>query len=135
MEVSTDKESKESKESKKGDFFALIVIAALLGGVGYYANYKQSPEQVEKREKLLVYEHCKKEVLKKLKSPASAVFPEEMPDLTPSEEGSGYQFTSYVDSQNSYGAIIRSNYSCDAWCYEKQGKDDYCFIPRTLEIN
>ena len=54
---------------------------------------------------------CKRAVLKILKSPGSARFPE-LGKTTYSVEGGAYVNTGYVDSQNSYGALLRSRFFC-----------------------
>lgn len=57
------------------------------------------------------YIQCKKFVKEKLKAPASADFP--FLDFETSRLPSHvYEVRSYVDAQNSFGATIRSNWSC-----------------------
>ena len=47
-----------------------------------------------------------------LKSPSTAKFPWELKATKVSEEDHSYLVENYVDSQNSFGAMIRTNYSC-----------------------
>lgn len=47
-----------------------------------------------------------------LKSPASAQFPVDMITIV-GDETRGYHITGYVDSQNSYGAMIRNDFAAD----------------------
>lgn len=47
-----------------------------------------------------------------LKSPASAQFPIDMITIV-GDETRGYHITGYVDSQNSYGAMIRNDFAAD----------------------
>lgn len=54
---------------------------------------------------------CKKSVLKILKSPASAKFPR-LGNATYVQPGGVYLISGDVDSQNSYGALLRSMFSC-----------------------
>ena len=55
--------------------------------------------------------YCKDFVSGRLKSPSSASFPF-LPNST-SHVGDGvYEVHSYVDAQNSYGAVIRTSYTC-----------------------
>lgn len=62
------------------------------------------------------YTFCKREVQKRLLSPASAQFPSRGdPDLitSPTKEG-GVMILGYVDAQNEHGALLRSNFICEA---------------------
>jgi hypothetical protein len=47
-----------------------------------------------------------------LKSPASAQFPEELIKIT-GNDASGYHVDGFVDSQNSYGAMLRNDFTAD----------------------
>lgn len=57
---------------------------------------------------------CQKLVGERLKAPASAKFaPEKDTSVTgPSDYGS-YTVVSYVDSQNGFGAMLRTRFSCE----------------------
>jgi hypothetical protein len=57
---------------------------------------------------------CKQFVTDRLKSPATAVFPTYGGDGTQTEQLSMLQFRAkaYVDSQNGFGANVRTRYSC-----------------------
>ncbi|MBR3553659.1 MAG: hypothetical protein IKN72_09785 [Clostridia bacterium] len=48
----------------------------------------------------------------KLKSPASAQFPVDMISIVGDDER-GYHVSGFVDSQNSYGAMIRNDFTAD----------------------
>ena len=50
-------------------------------------------------------------VKERLKSPTTARFPKELPRITVMGN-QVYQTLSYVDSQNGFGAIVRTRYSC-----------------------
>jgi hypothetical protein len=50
-------------------------------------------------------------VRKKLKSPGSAVFPTERETLCLNFGDNRFEIAGYVDSQNSFGALLRTNYS------------------------
>ena len=49
-------------------------------------------------------------ICNQLKSPASAQFPVDLISIVGDEER-GYQVSGFVDSQNSYGAMIRNDFS------------------------
>lgn len=69
--------------------------------------------------KALVYSHnC---VEQQLKSPSSAEFPFGEGSVTKVDNDT-FIVTSYVDSQNSFGAMIRTNYSCQVTL---TGEDNY----------
>lgn len=72
--------------------------------------------------------HCRDEVLKDLKAPATAQWPggedvRPKPDSTPLV----YDIYGQVDSQNGFGALIRSSWSCrvttgaETWTIEVNG--------------
>lgn len=52
----------------------------------------------------------KPEICSKLKSPASAQFPVDLISIT-GDDTNGYQVNGFVDSQNSYGAMIRNDFT------------------------
>lgn len=59
------------------------------------------------------YEFCKQEVIKELTSPASARFPDRNDPALTINAGDGEAFISgHVDSQNAFGAMMRSNFVC-----------------------
>lgn len=51
-------------------------------------------------------------VKKKLKAPSTAEFPYEAQSTIMKENDTTFTIISYVDSQNGFGAMLRSNYSC-----------------------
>lgn len=59
----------------------------------------------------MAHVQCKRLVGQMLKAPATAKFP--FADRTIAELGNKtYEITSYVDAQNSFGALIRNNWTC-----------------------
>jgi hypothetical protein len=57
------------------------------------------------------YDFCIQQVTDRLKAPATARFSERDPDHE-GQDGSLYLFTGTVDSENGFGALIRSDWSC-----------------------
>lgn len=49
-------------------------------------------------------------ICSKLKSPSSAQFPDDLISIT-GDDYQGYKVTGFVDSQNTYGAMVRSDFS------------------------
>lgn len=57
----------------------------------------------------VAYEFAKRFVLQRLKAPSTAKFaPYSESKISPLADGATYKVTSYVDSQNSFGAMIRT---------------------------
>lgn len=52
---------------------------------------------------------CQRRIMDKLKSPATARFPDPAWSGT---ESTGYAVSGVVDSENSFGALIRAHYGC-----------------------
>jgi hypothetical protein len=59
---------------------------------------------------------CQEAVESALKAPATAKFPSDAFHGVTDVGGWRYQVHSYVDSQNSFGALIRTSYTCDVQC-------------------
>ena len=53
-------------------------------------------------------------ICNQLKSPASAQFPVDLISIV-GDETRGYQISGFVDSQNSYGAMIRNDFTACSW--------------------
>ena len=62
--------------------------------------------------KSLAYIMCEKMVAKKLKSPKTAEFASDWTNHVSYLGDGKYKINSYVDSQNSFGALVRSKFSC-----------------------
>jgi hypothetical protein len=73
-----------------------------------------SNDSSSKANKFLAYNYAEDFVKQRLKSPSTAKFPgTSEKDKHITELGNNqYQINSWVDSQNSFGAIIRSKFSC-----------------------
>lgn len=61
---------------------------------------------------------CQKAVTRALKSPSTAVF-QPINDMTIKPAKGGYAIHGYVDSQNGFGATVRSRFNCGAVKSEK----------------
>lgn len=72
--------------------------------------------------RMLAYNVAEEYVKPKLKSPRTADFPNIYEkDSHIKEVGEGrFRINSWVDSQNSFGAIVRSNWSCDVFIDESE---------------
>ncbi|MFZ2493215.1 MAG: hypothetical protein WA208_17180 [Thermoanaerobaculia bacterium] len=95
---------------------ALIVVAGAVA-------YRLMPEQLSVRAD--VYRVCRDFTAAKLKAPATAVFPN-LKDLErlrdygfKKDDGRAYELLGYVDSENSFGAMLRTDFSC---AVERRGR-------------
>ena len=81
-------------------------------------NYTAPVMQTEKSERSNAMENeeimkvVKPAICNQLKSPASAQFPAELLSVVGDDER-GYQVSGFVDSQNSYGAMIRNDFTAN----------------------
>lgn len=66
------------------------------------------------RQNLAAALHCEGQVRARLKAPRTAVFPPAS-EAVVARRGNAdeYRVKSYVDSENSFGALIRTRYTCD----------------------
>jgi len=104
------------KPKKVNGCLAILIIAAVLISaiflIGLFNN--DSTDNVNTPNKFLAYEYAEQFVKKGLKSPSTAKFPSysekegQITDLG----GGEYRINSWVDSQNSFGAEIRTSFSC-----------------------
>ena len=116
-EVQTVKNQvKKPKKKSNGCLIWLIIIAAaiaffyIIGSNDDSSSSSSSPST----NKFLAYNYAKDFVKENLKSPSTAEFPgvSEKDRHTTSLGGGKYKIVSWVDSQNSFGATIRTNFSC-----------------------
>jgi len=65
---------------------------------------------------MMAYIRCKRTVEEKLKAPSTAKFLEKsrssIKQVTGDSRGEMFEVVSYVDSQNSFGAMLRTKFQC-----------------------
>ena len=101
-----------------GGFF-LITIIGLLIGIGKHSpshsNIETNPKEVYKtkiRDEMDAYVETQLYIKDQLKSPATAEFGgSESENLTRLSDSS-FSIQGYVDSQNSFGGLMRADYAC-----------------------
>jgi hypothetical protein len=103
-------EEKKKKDNKNGGIGCLIVIGITLF-ILLLNNQKSDETDVNKDNSSNAYYYSREIVENNLKSPISAKFPSFNPNFVSKNENI-YTITAYVDSQNSFGAMIRSSYKC-----------------------
>lgn len=86
----------------------IIGLIALVGGCSLYMA-----EVDKSNDGITAYVACQVEIEKVLKSPGTADYPP-MSTTRHYNEGNRWDFRSYVDSQNGFGGVVRTNYACDA---------------------
>jgi hypothetical protein len=110
----------------------LVVIAIFLVGLGYAHFAGSGPLNLDND----VYRVCKDWTTKQLKSPATAVYPplsalEETEGYGFSNKGAaGYTLSGYVDAQNGFGALLRSDFVCKAKKEGDNWRGSSILIPR-----
>ncbi|BDB52112.1 hypothetical protein [Flavobacterium ammonificans] len=81
----------------------------------FKCSCSQTEEQVSKNKeqnsKITALTAAQEEVKSRLKSPSSANFPWGIDCVTKISDNT-YVINSYVDSQNSFGAMLRTNFTC-----------------------
>lgn len=81
--------------------------------------------------RILAYDVCKQYVKARLIAPASAKFANQFDESTVEEIRPGiWQINSFVDSQNSFGAMLRLNFVCTL---EYSGDESYKLVSLTLD--
>jgi len=98
-----------------------FVFVVLVGwGVVSFFGSSSEPKQLEQPTESYAYVHCKYNVEQRLKSPSTADFGSinqtAISQLRKGMRGKKHEIqylvTGYVDSQNSFGAMLRSTYRC-----------------------
>jgi len=109
-----------------------VVLVVICAGVMNAPDRRTEKEKMADRtesEGTMAFIQSKDFVTKRLKSPSTAEFP--MLDFSAESLGGGrYRVKSYVDAQNSFGAKMRTNYTCilrvsgDSWTLESLDLDE-----------
>ena len=117
--------------TKKEGCFAQLIIAALivLAILGIRSCFFGESEPKEEEKEIEVFKPSKQDaavqshlcVQAYLKSPGSADFPYQDDDAIDQINDSTFVIVSYVDSQNTYGALVRTYYKTTV-VFDKNGK-------------
>lgn len=109
--------------SKNEKRFLIVVgtgVVALLASMVVMNNAYRRHRKDTIGEQFAAKAACEQAVRERLKSPSSAEFPHEYP----SEVRPGtYRMRSHVDSQNGFGAMLRSTFDCEAVGAGRQAAD------------
>ena len=95
-------------KSSKGIIFGTLIIIVCL----FYLKglYSKPDGDDKKREAFLNAEVC---VKNNLKAPATAKFPPYVKGCVTSSDNITFVISSFVDVQNTYGALLRENWRCE----------------------
>lgn len=108
---------------KRFIFSIAIMSALILGGC---SDEEADAEQF----KIAAFLHCQDAVKKRLKAPSTAKFPRYERGIVYANVGMRYTVNSYVDSQNGFGAMLRTNYTCEL---EQVGLETWKFIDLQID--
>jgi hypothetical protein len=122
---------KTSKSSMIAGIVILLAVAALLVScVGYVISNSgddSGGDSGDGRNDGMASVMCEQFVEERLKAPSSADFSGVF-DTTVSGSGNDYTVRGYVDAQNSFGAMIRSDYTCEI---RDSGNDKWTLVSLT----
>ena len=96
--------------------FMVVGILALIIGLSVGGGGSKKKKGCQDHEDYEAYSYAEKFVEERLKSPSSAIFPEMREyrnHIKTIERNKKFRITSWVESQNSFGAMIRTPFSCD----------------------
>lgn len=127
-----EKTTGKANEKRKPSLVGLIILLILAIPIGFCVNQCFPPSGSEKSfetgpDEIETFVMSQSFVKKFLKSPSTAEFPQLIKSVTTvSHNGIEWTVNSYVDVQNSFGAMIRSQYTCvleysgeDKWTLKK----------------
>jgi len=105
------------KPKKVNGCLSVLIIAVVLISVMFFLGIfsdGSSTDNSTSTNKFLAYDYAEQFVKKELKSPSTADFPgfSEKKEHISDMGGGRYKISSWVDSQNSFGAQIRTSFSC-----------------------
>lgn len=106
-----------AKKVRWGRLVALFAFIGICCTIGWSIGTGANKTATSANHGSMAFEMCKKSVSGHLKSPGSARFRDFYGDQAPSISGSGdgpYTVVSTVDSQNGFGALLRSDFLCTA---------------------
>lgn len=107
--VSVEQEEINKKANRAG-CIAVLIIFAIIGiavyGIAAASDYSDKPDNIS------AFVMCQKFVRDSLKAPSTAKFAD-YNDKTISSNGNRFNVISYVDAQNSFGAMVRTSYICE----------------------
>lgn len=89
---------------------AVFLFVLLPAGCVYMLSGDPDPKYANKTTALVC---AKQKVREQLKSPSTAEFQPSIDMRVETADNLSYKIAGYVDSQNSFGAMVRTNFACD----------------------
>jgi len=109
--------------------FAVVIIIFAWAISGCEELLTTSSSSSSKVDSVDAYSCAKEKVLEALKSPSSADFPSVFSgDIKFNQSGDSWAVDSYVDAQNSFGASLRSTFSCNLTIPDRDSCSGHCTI-------
>lgn len=104
-----------AERKRRTEMYVVGVLGAL--AIGYMALKQdapaaQAPQTVAGQDPYTVREFCLTDLRKKLKAPATARFEDKG---APAWNGQRWSWASYVDAENSFGANLRTSFTCEVY--------------------
>lgn len=101
------------KKTGSGCLLPFIITTIIIIGISIFSYDTESSREISHPNNFLAYSYAEDAVKKRLKSPSTAKFPRtiEKDKHIKYLGNKEYQIVSWVDSQNSFGAMVRSNFS------------------------
>lgn len=100
-----------AKHAARGCGIVVLVCGLLFGASIAYFALRTPPALTA--DPAGAWSVCKQFVTQRLRSPGSAKFPFFGQQFATPVGGDAYRVRSYVDSQNGFGALLRSEFTCD----------------------
>lgn len=92
---------------------AFIALLAALGQFSGSSSSSTSSTPTARHSGVGAFVACQQFVKDRLRAPSTADFPSGSTRYTTEIGGGKYRVEAYVDSQNGFGAMLRSNFTCD----------------------
>ena len=95
---------------KQAAIILVLVFGGAIGLAGWLAESSPAPQTRDTRKQAI---YCARDQVRLLlKAPSTAKFPRTSDDQVTDMGGGTFEIKSYVDAQNSFGAMIRTRYTC-----------------------
>lgn len=116
------KEEMKLNVEKKNKSIPQLIVVGLLGLIFSFQSCSMDTEKPlsERYTKIQAKVFAETQVKTRLKSPSTAEFNWNADDNIEKVNDTTFLVTGYVDSQNSFGAALRSNYSCTIVYLDKE---------------
>lgn len=105
-------EDKNKNKDKKNFRVGLIAILAIVAVIVLWTSFSGGGSVSKGPGKIEAYSVSQEFVQERLKTPSTAKFPVFKDDMVVHLNNNRFKVSSYVDAQNSFGAVVRTLYTC-----------------------